>query len=124
MRFQTSRQRRGVRHCCGAFNIAHEHTTSATFRMPKTEISWPHAPVHRLSRSGTYFVTASTYNKQHFFRGSERLGVLQRGLLRVMKDFGWQIEAWAVFSNHYHFVAHSPEAATDASNLSQMLGVL
>jgi len=92
--------------------------------MPKNEINWPHAPVHRLSESGTYFVTASTYNKQHLFRGSERLGVLERGLLRVMKDFGWQIEAWAVFSNHYHFVAHSPEAATDASNLSQMLGVL
>jgi putative transposase len=80
--------------------------------MPKNEISWPHAPVHRLSQCGTYFVTASTYNKQHLFRGGERLGVLERGLLRVMKDFGWQIEAWAVFSNHYHFVAHSPETAT------------
>ena len=29
-----------------------------------------------------------------------------------------------VFSNHYHFVAHSPENAPDASNLSQMFGVL
>jgi len=29
--------------------------------------------------------------------------------------------AWAVFSNHYHFVAHSPP---DASNLSDMLSVL
>ncbi len=29
--------------------------------------------------------------------------------------------AWAVFSNHYHFVAHSP---SDASNLSDMLRVL
>jgi putative transposase len=29
-----------------------------------------------------------------------------------------------VFSNHYHFVAHSPANASDASNLSDMLSVL
>jgi putative transposase len=50
--------------------------------------------------------------------------VLHRGLLTVARDFGWDFEAWAVFSNHYHFVAHSPAAAPDASNLSDMLRVL
>ncbi len=29
-----------------------------------------------------------------------------------------------MFSNHYHFVGHSPPAAPDASNLSDMLSVL
>ena len=81
---------------------------------------WPHAPLHRLSESGTYFVTAGTYLKQHHFHGRERLRVLHRGLLTVARDFGWQLEAWAVFSNHYHFVAHSPAAGSE--NLSQMLG--
>jgi putative transposase len=52
------------------------------------------------------------------------LRVLHRGLLTVAQDFGWQLEAWAVFSNHYHFVAHSPPDAPDASNLSDMLSVL
>ena len=83
---------------------------------------WPHAPLHQLSESGTYFVTAGTYQKQHRFRGKERLRVLHRGLLRVACDFGWQLEAWAVFSNHYHFVAHSPPEG--AENLSEMLGKL
>ena len=50
--------------------------------------------------------------------------MLHRGLLTVARDFGWRFEAWAVFSNHYHFVAHSPESAPDASNLSDMLSVL
>jgi putative transposase len=50
--------------------------------------------------------------------------VLHRGLLTVACDFGWQLEAWAVFSNHYHFVAHSPGDAQDASSLPAMLGVL
>jgi putative transposase len=85
---------------------------------------WPHAPVHLLSVRGTYFVTGSTYLRAHHFRGKDRLGVLHRGLLTVARDFGWRLEAWAVFSNHYHFVAHSPVDAPDASNLSQMLGVL
>jgi len=83
---------------------------------------WPHAPLHQLSQNGTYFVTADTYLKQHHFRGRERLRVLHRGLLTVARDFGWQLEAWAVFSNHYHFVAHSPPEG--AGNLSRMLGKL
>jgi putative transposase len=80
--------------------------------------------MHQLSIRGTYFVTASTHLKAHHFRGRERLQVLHRGLLTVARDFGWQLEAWAVFSNHYHFVAHSPADADDASNLSAMLSVL
>ena len=91
--------------------------------MPEPRIPWPHAPTHQLSVRGTFFVTASTYRKAHHFRGVDRLGVLHRGLLTVARDFGWQFEAWAVFSNHYHFVAHSPAEASDAANLSDMLSV-
>ncbi len=92
--------------------------------MPEPKPPWPHAPTHQLSKRGTYFVTAGTYLKEHHFRGAERLRVLHRGLLTVARDFTWQFEAWAIFSNHYHFVAHSPENAEDADSLSQMLGVL
>ena len=67
-------------------------------------------------------MTAGTYCKQHFFRGAERLPVLQRGLLKLAARFGWGIEAWAVFSNHYHFVAHSPK--TGAESLREMLATL
>ena len=58
------------------------------------------------------------------FRGAPRLRVLQRGLLTVAKKYGWQLEAWAVFANHYHFIAHSPARADDATSLSDMLSVL
>jgi putative transposase len=88
------------------------------------KLSWPHAPLHELSASGTYFVTAGTYRKQNHYRGSTRLKVLHRGLLTVAHDFGWQLEAWSVFSNHYHFVAHSPVEKDGAESLSQMLGLL
>ena len=92
--------------------------------MPSDKVPWPHAPEHRLSVRGTYFVTASTYLRQHRFQGKARLAVLHRGLLKVAADFGWQLEAWAVFSNHYHFVGHSPADAESAENLSRMLGLL
>ena len=85
--------------------------------MPKI-IDWPHAPPHRLTERGTYFVTAATYLKAHHFRSPQRLEVVQRGLLTVAKDYGWDLEAWAVFSNHYHFVAKSPD---DPANLQTML---
>jgi len=92
--------------------------------MPPPKTPWPHAPTHQLSEQGTYFVTASTYLKQHHFRDAARLRVLHRGLLTVAEKFQWKIEAWAVFSNHYHFVAHSPITEDNASSLGKMLGHL
>jgi putative transposase len=77
-----------------------------------------------LAASGTYFVTAGTYLKQHHFRERDRLEVLHRGLLTVARDFGWSLEAWAVFSNHYHFVGHSPAGEEGAASLSRMLHLL
>src|SRR5213083_2307083 len=92
--------------------------------MPEKTPPWPHAPTHQLSVRGTYFVTAGTYLKAHHFRGAERLGVLHRGLLTVARDYGWRLEAWAVFSNHYHFVAHSPAEAPTAESLAPFLKTL
>jgi len=92
--------------------------------MPEPKTPWPHAPTHQLGDRGAYFVTASTYLREHHFAGRKRLGVLQRGLLSLTQEFRWRLEAWAIFSNHYHFVAHSPEDAEDASSLNEMLRIL
>jgi putative transposase len=92
--------------------------------MSVSQIPWPHAPTHRLSEAGTYFVTAATYFKAHHFQGAARLCVLQRGLLKVAEESGWQIEAWAVFSTHYHFIGHSPGDCPTAESLPKMLGKL
>ncbi len=69
---------------------------------------WPHAPLHRLELNGTYIVTAGTYQKQHFFQAPESLTFLHDTLLLLAKEFGWLMQAWSVFSNHYHFLAISP----------------
>jgi putative transposase len=82
---------------------------------------WPHAPLHRLIEHGTYIVTAGTLHKEHWFRRPESLDLLESALLRLAKRFGWQLEAWAVFSNHYHFVAHAWEGAKDLRTLLKQL---
>jgi putative transposase len=106
----------------GVIDNLRSSPTLASMLEPHTP--WPHAPAHQLSIRGTYLVTAATYLKAHHFRGARRLSVLHRGLLTVTGNYHWHLEAWAVFSNHYHFVAHSPADLEDASNLSDMLKTL
>ena len=79
--------------------------------MPPTK-DWPHAPIHRLGSHGIYMVTGATLHKEHFFTTSEKLDLLERELLTLAKQYQWQLEAWAVFVNHYHLIARgSPDAA-------------
>ncbi len=54
---------------------------------------WPHAPLHRLDEKGAYIVAASTYGKAHFFRGDERLSLIQDALLDSAKRYGWHLQA-------------------------------
>jgi putative transposase len=39
----------------------------------------------------------------------------QEVLFSVADEFGWTLEAWAVLSNHYHFIGHSPATADGAA---------
>ncbi len=80
-------------------------------RMPAPR-DWPHAPLHRISEQGTYIVTAGTYQKEHCFGTADRLDHLEGALLASAGQAGWQLEAWAVFSNHYHFVGHARPGCT------------
>ena len=79
----------------------------ASSRAPEMP-DWPHAPMHCLTEAGAYIVTAGTCRKLHHFRQAERLSFLQEQLLRLARAHDWQLQAWAVFSNHYHFVAMAP----------------
>ena len=79
---------------------------------------WPHAPVHKLTDHGVYFITAGTFHKEHYFRGDDRLALLEFHLLTKANLYHWQVEAWAAFSNHYHFVARG---CPDSANLGKLI---
>ncbi len=69
--------------------------------------NWPHSPAHRLQDAGTYIVTAGTYNHAPIFRGHKRLTSLTNHILELGERYGWSLQAWAVFPNHYHLVGIS-----------------
>ena len=105
-----------------------EPLAPSTFKLPAVRLAdlksqlpskdWPHAPVHRLTDNAVYFVTAGTLHKQHFFDTPAKRDLLERHLLALAKQCGWQLEAWAVFANHYHFVARGNP---DSRNLGEFL---
>ncbi len=69
---------------------------------------WPHAPPHWLTSPGIYFVTASTLHRARLFDTPRKLDLVTHQLLDTAKEFAWQMRAWAVLANHYHFLADSP----------------
>jgi putative transposase len=62
-----------------------------------------HRPSHKVDVDGTYMVTCGTLHKEHLFLGRDRLALLHNALLLTASKHGWRFDAWAVFSNHYHF---------------------
>jgi len=66
-------------------------------------------------------VTCGTYLKQPWFRGMDRLRFLCDELLRLAIEFEWNLQAWAVFANHYHFVALSSARSENLSDFIKKL---
>ena len=54
-------------------------------------------------------MTAGTYRKALLFNTPEKRDFLLHTLLDEIAHWGWNLQAWAVLANHYHFVATSPE---------------
>ena len=82
---------------------------------------WPHSPPHRLGVAGVYFVTARTLDQIQHFHDSARLDFIRDKLFALTDHCGWTLEAWAILSNHYHFVAHSPMGASSGKSLGKLL---
>ena len=73
----------------------------------KSHTSWHHAPLHVFVPGAVYMVTAGTLQKAHFYAGHERLRILEQTLLGISSR-GWELRAWALFSNHYHVIVRAP----------------
>ena len=101
---------------CTTFKLLAVHLVDPRSQLPPKD--WPHAPVHRLAENAIYFVTASTLHKKHLFDTPAKRDLLEHLLLSFAKRDGWQLEAWAVFANHYHIVARGRH---DSRNLGDML---
>lgn len=83
--------------------------------------TWPHGPLHLFRPNALYMVTASTLYKQRIFDTAAKLTLLQNTLFEVMLAYGWELHAWALFVNHYHFITRAPEDGTSLKRLIQRL---
>ena len=84
-------------------------------------IPWHHSPAHRFIPGMIYIVTAGTLNKNHHFKGPDRLEFLQEALLRTLEKHQWKPHVWSVFVNHYHFIARPSEKQAPLSALIKEL---
>jgi putative transposase len=82
---------------------------------------WPHAPPHRLSQSGVYFLTARAAEARHLLADDAMKDWFQDKLFTLTNEFGWKLEAWAILSNHYHLIGHSPKGPDGAESLREMI---
>ncbi len=83
--------------------------------------NWHHAPAHRLEARGAYMVTCGTLHKVPVLTTPERLSEFQSLLFEQSEKFRWRLQAWAVMSNHYHWVGVSPEEEPDARSLKTLV---
>lgn len=88
------------------------------------DTSWHHAPEHRLAGRGAYMVTCGTLHKSPILTTPSRLSDFQNLLFERAMAFGWRLQAWAILSNHYHWMGLSPEGAGDACSLKKLVGQL
>jgi len=66
-------------------------------------------------------VTCGTYQKAHFLNTPDKLDRFRNLFFSCAVESPWDLHAWAILSNHYHFIASSP---TDAGSLRRMLSKL
>jgi putative transposase len=81
-------------------------------------IDWPHSPPHRLTEQGAYMVTCGTHLKVSLLNTSVKLDMFRDVFFACAAESGWTLHAWAILSNHYHFIASSP---SDPGTLRTML---
>lgn len=77
--------------------------------------SWPHAPSKQVDVPGTYMITASTYHKRLLFGSARDLDMLQESLYATAEEFGFQLQAWAIFPNHYHIIGFASSGVKELS---------
>jgi len=83
--------------------------------------TYPHNPPHLFRPCAIYMVTGGTLYKRPFLNSDEKKAHFCYMLFEQALIYGWEIEAWAVLNNHYHFVAQAPEEAQNLKRFIQAL---
>ena len=109
----------------GALPLVHRvrerHPVPMNLRNQSSGKQWHHKPPHLFAPGATFMVTAGTWQKKHFFRTNALLERLQNTLFSTLGAQGWALQAWAIFPNHYHFIAQAPSVECPLKQTIQSL---
>jgi len=76
-----------------------------------------HSPPHFFVPNYKYIVTGATYQKRSFMSSDKEKEIFLRTLIDRSEFEEWKLEAWAVLSNHYYFIAQAPKSPTNLSSM-------
>lgn len=68
-----------------------------------------HNPPHYFVPNAMYIVTGAILHNQHLLHDDSRKFLVFEILLERASHWKWELEAWAILENHYHFIARAPE---------------
>ena len=68
-----------------------------------------------------YMVTGAILHNQHLLVENRRKEFVLQTLLERAALFDWDLQAWSILNNHYHFIAQSPENSTNLSKLIRQI---
>lgn len=83
--------------------------------------TYPHNPPHYFVSNAVYMVTGAILHKHHLLSEDRRKEFFLKTLFEKAKLFGWNLEAWAVLHNHYHFIGQAPQDSTTLTKLLQQV---
>jgi putative transposase len=98
-----------------------QHNDMEASREKSMYRQWAHAPSHLFLPNSSYMVTAGTYQRAALFDTPQKRDFLLQSLFDEAERWHWQLHAWAVFANHYHFVGQVPD---NGESLKRMIGSL
>jgi Transposase and inactivated derivatives len=82
---------------------------------------YPHNPPHYFVSNAMYMVTGAILRNQHIINENRKKEFVLQVLFERSELLGWNIEAWAILHNHYHFIAQAPEHADTLTKLIKQI---
>jgi len=71
-----------------------------------------HNPPHLFRPNAVYVVSGRILRRRKLMQALGRRQFFCETVFERAEVLGWELEAWAVLPNHYHFIARAPESAS------------
>lgn len=97
--------------------------TKYEYTVPMDHIykTYPHNPPHYFVSNAMYMVTGAILYHRPLLDENKRKELVLHTLFERAKLLNWNLQAWAILHNHYHFIGRAPENARTLKTLIRQL---